>query len=208
MSYVVELGEAGSASAAFELTLRNRAPTSGEPPYVIGPNRPTNAGNVGPIIRTLEAGESVALVNVYCGKDCVPGLATLDGEPIDVGSGTDLGMRYLQHYYSVPSGEQRTLSLVWDEPEAWEGNSSGGVYRMTFANQVTIRPARLNVQIVPPPHMRIVSASEPLEIEGGTATYNGRPGSRLDVEIEFGPPLAVRLWRNVMRFLTTPLFRI
>jgi hypothetical protein len=79
---------------------------------------------------------------------------------------------------------------------------------MTFTNQVTIRPATLHLRIDPPQDMRIVSASPPLQIVDGAAVYEGEPGPRLDVEIEFGPPLPVRLWRNVTRFLTTPVFEI
>lgn len=206
--YSLELREGGSAAAEFELTLRNHAPTSGQPPYVIGPFRPDPGAGVGPILRTLEAGESVALVNVYCGADCVPGDAQLGGAPIPIAARVDLGMRYLQHYYSIKSGEQETLRLSWDDQDAWDGNSSGGVYRMTFSNQVTIRPARLNVLIQAPPGMKIVFASAPFRITNGTAVYEGEPGHRLDVVVEFGPSLPVRLWRNMMRFLTTPVFEI
>ena len=205
--YAVELDDEGSGAAALELTLRNHAPTSGQPPYVIGPFRP-QGGDVGPILRSIEAGESVALVNVYCGTDCIPGEVRMHGAPAKVATDVDLGIRYVQHYYSIRSGEQETLVLSWDDPRAWEGNSSGGIYRMTFTNQVTIRPATLHLRIEPPPGMRIVSASPPLRIVDGAAVYDGEPGPRLDVEIEFGPPVPVRLWRNVTRFLTTPVFEI
>ena len=199
----------GSADAATELVLQNHAPTSGQASYVIGPNPPPKgSGPVGPILRTLEAGESVALVNVYCGADCVPGGARLDGAPTTVGMRVDLGVRYLQHYYSILRGERVSLDLTWDVPHAWEGNSSGGTYRMTFANQVTIRPTELSVRIEPPEGMSIVSASSPMRIEDGAAVYRGVPGSRLDLEVAFRPPLPVRLWRDLMRFLSTPVIRL
>ncbi len=205
--YDVELSEDGSAAATLDLTLRNDAPVSGQPPYVIGPFRSHGEG-AGPILPNLVAGESVALVNVYCGADCVPQEARMDGAPVSVRTNVDLGMRYVQHYYSIRSGEQRTLRLRWDDPGAWDGNSSGGTYGMTFTNQITIRPSRLSLTIAPPQGMQVVSVSAPLRIEGNSAVYQGEPGPRLDVEIEFGPPLPVRLWRNVTRFLTTPVFEL
>jgi hypothetical protein len=205
--YDVELSDEGSAGGTLDLTLRNDAPVSGQPPYVIGPFRSLGEG-AGPILPNLVAGESVALVNVYCGADCIPREARMDGAPVSVGTDVDLGMRYVQHYYSIRSGDQHTLQVRWDVPAAWEGNSSGGTYRMTFTNQITIRPARLSLTIAPPPGMRVVSVSAPLRIEGNSAVYQGRPGPRLDVEIQFGPPLPVRLWRNVTRFLTTPVFEL
>jgi Protein of unknown function (DUF4012) len=203
--YDVELSEDGSAAATLDLTLRNDAPVSGQPPYVIGPFRSLGEG-AGPILPNLVAGESVALVNVYCGADCVPQEARMDGARVSVGTDVDLGMRYVQHYYSIRSGEQHTLQVRWDDPGSWEGNSSGGTYGMTFTNQITIRPSRLSLTIAPPQGMHVVSVSAPLRIEGNSAVYEGEPGPRLDVEIEFAPPLPVRLWRNVTRFLTTPVF--
>ena len=79
---------------------------------------------------------------------------------------------------------------------------------MTFTNQITIRPSRLSLTIAPPQGMRIVSVSAPLRIEGNSAVFDGEPAPGLDVEIEFAPPLPVRLWRNVTRFLTTPVFEL
>jgi hypothetical protein len=132
----------------------------------------------------------------------------VDGAPVSVRTNVDLGMRYFQHYYSIRSGEKRILRLRWDDPGSREGNSSGGTFSMTFTNQITIRPSRLSLTITPPQGMRVVSVGAPLRIEGNSAVYRGEPGPRLDVEIEFGPPLPVRLWRNVTRFLTTPVFEL
>jgi hypothetical protein len=150
----------------------------------------------------------VALVNVYWGADCVPGDARLNGAPTTVWTRVDLGVRYLQHYYSILRGERSSLDLTWNVPSAWEGNSSGGTYRMTFANQVTIRPTELSVRIEPPEGMSIVSASSPMRIVDGAAVYRGVPGSRLDLEVTFRPPLPVRLWRDLRRFLSTPVIRL
>ncbi len=207
ISYSVDLGDDGAATAELELTLRNTAPTSGPPRYVIGPF-PVVDGGAGPILRGLEAGESVALVNVYCGADCIPREARMHGAPVEVATNEDLGIRYVQHYFPIRSGEQETLTLSWDEPEAWEGNSSGGAYQMTFTNQITIRPATLNLRIEAPSGMQIASVDPPLQILGNAAVYVGQPGPRLDVTVEFKPPLPTRLWRNVGRFLTTPVFEI
>lgn len=191
----VVLGEDGAAAATTELVLRNLAPTSGQPPYVIGPFKPVK-----------RPGESVVLVNVYCGTDCVPGVPRMNGTPTEMGLRADLGVRYLQTYFSLPSGKEASLELSWEDPNAWVGNGSGGTYRMTFANQVTIRPTVVSIRIEPPPGMDIVGASSSLRVVDGAAVYEGTPGSRLDLEVEFRPPLPVRLWRNVSRFLSTPLF--
>jgi len=199
----VSLHTDGSASETTYLVLRNHAPTSGQPPYVIGPLHPKHAG---PILKTLEAGESVALVNIYCGTDCIPGEARMDGAPVEAGTRTDLGVRYVQHYFAIPSGERRAFQVSWDTPDVWDGNSSGGVYRMTLANQVTVRPAEVTIRIDPPVDMHIVSVSDSMRVVDGSAVYEGAPGSRLDLEVAFAPSIPVRFWRNVTRFLSTPVF--
>ena len=129
----------------------------------------------------------------------------LGDEAIDGAFRSDLGIRYFQRYFSILSGEEATLRLSWDDPQAWVGNSSGGVYRMVFTNQVTIRPASLSLRIEPPEGMQIASVSSPLEIVDGAAVYVGEPGARLAFAVEFQPELPIRLWRNVTRFLSTPV---
>jgi hypothetical protein len=54
--------------------------------------------------------------------------------------------------------------------------------------------------------MRIVAASSPMRIVDGSAVYEGEPRSKLDLNVRFRPPMPVRLWRNVTRFLTKPIF--
>ena len=148
------------------------------------------------------------MVNVYCGVDCVPQEARLDGAPIRAATRVDLGMRYVQHYYAIRAGGERTLGVSWDDPRAWEGNGSGGVFRMTYTGQVTIRPTTLHLRIEPPDDMQIVSASPPLRIVGGAAVYDGEGEPSLDIVVGFKPPLPLRFWRNVTRFLTTPINEI
>jgi hypothetical protein len=60
---------------------------------------------------------------------------------------------------------------------------------MTFANQVTVRPAHLRVRIDPPPGMHVVAVSDQMRIVGDSAVYESVPGSRLDLEVTFAPSL-------------------
>ncbi len=209
ISYAVRLGDDGSARVQARVTLENRAPVRGQPRYVIGPWRPTDDdGRVGPILEHLEAGQSVVLVHLYCRTGCPSAASSLNGKPTRVWIRSDLGLPYLQAYFPIESGETATLDASWEAKGAWQGDDRGGTYRLTFANQVTIRPTWLRVEIHPPGGMRITRASPPLRLERDIAVYEGRPNPRLALEVRFAPPAPLRLWRALLHLLTRPVVRL
>jgi hypothetical protein len=209
ISYSVRLGDDQTARTTTTTSLSNDAPTSGQPRIVIGPFIPgTESGRVGPILRHLQPAESVALVNTYCAEDCVPSGIMLNGKSVSASAMSDLGVPYVRTYFSVPAGERAELMVSSLLSKAWEGNDSGGTYRLTFANQVTIRPVRLHIEIQPPEGMHIVEVSDAMSIVDEKAVYNGIPGWRLQLEIAFQPSLPVRLWRDVVRFLSQPVISL
>lgn len=183
VSYEVDLWPGGAAEGTVTVSLTNGAPTTGQPRYVIGP-RPGFA----------RLGEDSQIVSVYCAA-CRLERARRDGTPIAVGTGTELGLTFYRDFFRTPSGGSRRLELTWYLPEGWEGDATGGVYRLTFLGQTTIRPAPLTVEITAPDGMRIVSASPGVRIEGDTAMWEGVPSRRLELEVEFQPSWPVRLWR-------------
>ena len=60
VTYDVRLGGGGTATATLAVDLENDSPTSGFPPYVIGPYKEYST----------EAGENVAVVDLYCDVGC------------------------------------------------------------------------------------------------------------------------------------------
>ncbi|MBI2237913.1 MAG: DUF4012 domain-containing protein [Actinobacteria bacterium] len=197
VTYTVLLLDGGRAEAGAGIRLENHAPTSGEPRYVIGP-----------ILKRLEAGDSVTLLNVYCGPGCRLRDAERNGREVEVGSGTDLGHPFFQDYFKVPSGRSADLALSWSLSDAWEGNSSGGTYRLTILSQTPVRPIDLRVEVRAPEGMRVVRMSDPMRLEGDAAVWEGNPARRLELEVAFRPPLLVRLWRDFTRFLSRPVIRL
>ncbi|MEW6058618.1 MAG: DUF4012 domain-containing protein [Actinomycetota bacterium] len=210
ISYSVQLEDDGIAHSTAVVSLSNEAPTSGQPPYVIGPYRPAEAdGRVGPVLEDVRPGESVALMNVYCAPGCVPSAQpTLDGAPARAVARTDLTVPYVQSYFPIQSGESAEFAVSRGLVDAWQGNDSGGIYRLTFANQTTIRPTGLHVEIAPPEGMAISSTSPGMRVVEGKAVFDGTPGSRLEIEVRFRPPLVARLWRDLLRFLRQPAIRL
>ena len=176
IAYTVRLGAGGSAEATADIRLTNHAPTTGEPRYVIGPHPGYS-----------RAGESGQLVNVYCGVGCRLAAAERDGERISVWTGSELGHPFYQDYYRTPSGETSDLRLDLQLPQAWQGNGWGGVYRLTFLNQTTIRPTSLLIEVQVPEGMHVVEASPSMQIDGDSAVWTGMPSRRLELEVRFQP---------------------
>jgi hypothetical protein len=197
IEYRVALGNDGSARADLEVRLHNDAPDSGLPPYVIGP-----------IPEVSAIGENAAIFSAYCPSDCSLEGARLNGRPGDLRSGTELGYRYYQGQIRVPSGESGTFATRFALPSAWEGNGSGGTYRLTFLNQTTIRPTRLRVEIRVPDGMSVRSTSGTLRRDGDLVVYEGVPERSVELEVAFSPSLPVRLWRNVTRFFAQPVLEL
>ena len=177
VAYTVRLGPGGSAEVTTDVKLTNNAPTTGQPGYVIGPHPRY----------TSEPGESGQLMNVYCGAGCQLEAAYRDGTRIALWTGSELGHPFYQDYFRTLSGEISDLQLTLYLPNAWQREGSGGVYRLTFLNQTTVRPTELTVEVDAPAGAHIVETSPWMRIEGDSAVWTGIPGRRLELEVRFEP---------------------
>jgi hypothetical protein len=184
VSYEVWLRPDGSARGTATVTLTNEAPTSGLPKYVIGP-----------YLDYSLAGESAQILGIYCGPGCRLIEAERDGERIGLGEGSELGHRFYRDAFRTPSGETSELRLSWYLPRAWVGGSLGGTYRLALLDQPTIRPDAASVVIHLPEGMDAAETTTGMRIEDGRVTWQGSLEGRFEIEVDFGPPALVRLWR-------------
>jgi len=197
LTHHVRLEGDATVTATTAITFRNDAPDRGMPRYVIGPFHGIS-----------EAGENIPLVNLYCGVNCTLAEAERDGEQVDLARGTELGLTYYRDYFDIPSGRSAELLVETSTPDAWEGNSSGGTYHLTFLNQTTIRPTRVRIEIELPEGMRVAQMSADLRAEGDTLVFEGIPPRLLELQVRFRPPFLLRMLRNVTRFLSEPVVRV
>jgi hypothetical protein len=195
IGYDVRLGADGTAEADLAVDLHNPAPTSGYPPYVIGP-----APGV-----TSRAGENIAILQVYCADGCDVRSATVDGEPLDTGLHEELGHPYLATYQRIAPGATSSLREQISLPDAWQGNSSGGIYRLHVPTQAMINADDVEVTIAPPAGMHVTEMSPGLTVDGDVLRYRGAPAADVDLWVRFRPGLPVRVWRDVTRFLSSPI---
>lgn len=191
VSYRVGLAADGSARGSLAVTLANRAP------------RDAPTASVAP---GLAPRENAAIVQLYCAPACRPRTFEAGGEPQPLSGGLERGLPFVRGYVRIPRGEAARLEMSTVTPGAWSGDGTGGSYRLTVLTQPTVRAPWVRVEVVPPPGMRVTAASPGLEPAGGGVRYEGEPGPILELEVSFAPPFPLRLWRELLEFLRTPVF--
>ena len=186
--YDVRLLPSGAAEATAAVRIRNTAPSSGQPRYVIGP-RPGVA----------EAGENVTILDVFCARGCrVTGVAREGGARAEGGIEQELGHPVVWSEVRVPSGGSETVTYSWRVEDAWELERRGGTYRLTIQGQPMVRPAAVEVRVTAPPGMSFGGGTDGVEVAGDVATWRGRPPDVLELEVELVHPAAARLVRDVL----------
>ncbi|HEY8339352.1 MAG TPA: DUF4012 domain-containing protein [Egibacteraceae bacterium] len=174
--YRVRLHGDGSAGATATVTLRNGAPTSGVTGYVIGPN-----------VAGLAPGDNLSLVSAYCGDGChLQGLTRSHGdEPAVVES--ELGHAVFTTPLRVPAGETAEVRFAWRVEQAWDTVEGRGRYRLAFADQVTLRPTRLVVEIELPDGTVVAAADPDLQHDGRVLRWDGQAPRSRTFEVRFQP---------------------
>ena len=183
VDHSVTLHQGSDSTAVTVTTIENGAPTTGQPRYVIGPH-------IG------RAGDNIPLISVFCGSRCRLVGAERDGERISMFTGSELGYRYYQDYFTIPSEATGVLTVRTETPESWKGDSSSGTYTLAVLGQTTIRPTRGTVRITAPPGMHFTDVSEGFHVRNGVATWDGVIQRGLTLEVSFeAASLPVRVWR-------------
>ncbi len=189
--YAVSLGGDREAIGNLQVTIRNDAPAKG-PGYLVGP-----------IVPGADPGDEVLFVSASCHAPCDLTSSERNGAPVAFTGGSELGIPWFRDYTTIPPrGGTGSWSLGWGTSGVWEGNSSGGTYRLTFLGQPTIRPTKLELQVQAPPGTRVVWTNVPMSLDGGLATWRGIPEPRTVFVVRFRAPLPLRVLRN----LTRPVF--
>ncbi len=119
----------GAVEATAEIGLRNEAPSSGEPAYLIG-----NLVDAPP-------GTNRMWVSVYSPFELVG--ATLDGEPLDMEPGRELGRNVWSAEVEVAAGAATNVTVQF----AGSVDLGGGRYRFDLLPQVMARPDRVDVVV-------------------------------------------------------------
>jgi len=119
----------GAVEATAEIGLRNEAPGRGEPPYLIG-----NLVGAPP-------GTNRMWLSVYSPFELTS--ASVDGRPLDLERGRELGRNVWSAFVTVGPGETANVTARF----AGSVDLSGGRYRFDLLPQVMARPDRVDVVV-------------------------------------------------------------
>jgi len=160
----------GEMDATATIAVRNDAPSSGLPDYIIGsfPNNP------------LPLGTSRVLLWVYSPHALQS--ATLDGQPVEVISQHELGNNVYEAQFDVPPGGTRTLALQLHGGVDLRRND--GEYRLKVWRQATVNPDRTRVAVSAPEGWTVDPVKGLRKTPGGAAR-GGEQSSLLAVSAAF-----------------------
>lgn len=126
----------GTVDATLKVTLRNRAPSSGLPPYLIG----NAVGDTALDGRNLPSGTNRLYLSVYTPWDLVEG--SVSGVKRDFEHQRELRRSVVSSFIEIPPGETRVVELrLRGEIDPGEG------YRLTVVPQPLVKPERFVLSV-------------------------------------------------------------
>lgn len=178
VEHKVSLRGDGSAISELELTLRNEAPTSGVPSYVIGPNNPR-----------LEAGDNLVNVSVYAGRGATFTQRPPGDPELPAFTETELGYAVTDGWVRLASGEEVTRRYGWTTPDAWSVTDAGEIaYDLLFQGQTTIRPTTVDLRVHVPDGLEPSAVPEGATYDGGAILWSGElRGEDVLLEVRLRP---------------------
>jgi hypothetical protein len=151
----------GSVQATLKVTLRNTAPGSGLPEYMIGNLHDPSYEAGGKV----PAGTNTLYLSYY--TPLVVQSATLNGKPIGVEAQTELGTEVYSDFVSIPPGGTATLVYRLDGMV-----TAGATYHLQLLSQPLVHPDTLHVRIHSSSPAWHVDSSSGLLVAGGSGVLD------------------------------------
>lgn len=194
VDYRVALGDDGHGTASATVKLTNSVPDDDDlPRYVVGPNA-----------AAFQPRENATILNVYCRQDCAVHRFRRDGVVEPVRAERELGHPVFWSYERMLAGETRQVQYDWLLGKAWDREAGEGRYRLTFQNQVTIRPTRVRLAVRVPAGMDVVSTTPAMTREGAALVWQGDTRGDVELEVRFREPPR-SWWQRVRGWLGRPV---
>lgn len=170
--YSVDLSNPRDIRGTLKVRIQNLAPSSGLPPYIIGPVDPADP-----------AGLNRTFTSVYLpGSTGVLG-ALVDGKPGAVESRSELGLGVVSRFMEILAGSTSELTLKTKSRLA-----SPGVYRLVVQQQPNLNPDYLRIDITVPPGSWIRATTPGMTVAGNRVSWSGKLESAKEFLVRYGGP--------------------
>jgi hypothetical protein len=163
----------GRATATAAIRLRNDAPTTGLPDYVIGNS-----------VDGLPRGSNRAYVSFYS-RLALTG-ATLDGRAVHLSGQRELGLNVYSLFVTVGAGSRVTLKLELVGNAAFTKVAHGYEYRLHVWRQTTVNPDHVDVHIAPKEPWSLQTATRGVTVASGDAHYSSTVAHDADLRLRLG----------------------
>jgi hypothetical protein len=162
----------GRVSGTAEVHLRNDAPTSGLPDYVIGNSLPG-----------LPVGSNRTYFSFYSRLHVVG--ATLQGQQLQLDAQRERGLNVYSAFVTIPAGVDATLRLELSGSARFTSTAHGHEYRLRVWRQSTVNPDDVDVRITADGGwgVGVGAPTRGLHVDGDTAQYAGAPTRDVDLRV-------------------------
>ena len=202
LGYDVRLGPNGAAHAVATTTIRNTVPKGVPPGYIYGPFKGLLVNG-----RPLKPGEDRTWTQFYCGRGCRLVKAEEDGASLALEPRREFGLPAYAGFFEVKPSESRRIELGLQLVDAWQGDRTGGTYRLRIQGQSSLATTT-TATIRAPDGMGISWTNVPMHVEGGVATWRGSLQGSMDLEVRFQRGFFGRVWARLWSFLSKPVVHL
>lgn len=171
ISYKVDLTDPQDVRGAVNVEIKNGAPATGLPRYVIGPFAPNDPAGLNRTFTSIYLSPFTGILG-----------SKVNGLAAGVESKTEKGLLAASQWLDVLSGDTGSLAL-----ETRSSLATPGVYRLIVQHQPNLYPDAMGLEVVLPDGAVINQISDGMEIDGNRVTWNGTLDSQKEFLVRYAP---------------------
>lgn len=169
VSYGVDLSNPADPRGRVSVQIQNQAPSSGLPPYIIGPVNPVDPPGLNRTFTSIYLPGSTGIVG-----------AVVDGIASGVETKTEKGLLATSKFLDVLSGKTGTLTVQTRGVPA-----APGVYRLRVQHQPSLNPDSLEIDIKLPEGTSVIEVTPGMKVDGNRVLWSGVLDSQKDFLVRY-----------------------
>ena len=170
LSYQVDISNPADVRARLQVQIRNGAPASGLPEYIIGPYLPSDPPGLNRTYTSIFLGPSTGVLD-----------ARVDGKSVPFESHAEKGLGVVSRYVEVMPGKSSVLAL------SLKGRlSRPGIYTLKVQRQPNLHPDDLEIDIALPTGASVHDATEGMQVDGNHVRWRGLLDRDLEFTVSYG----------------------